>query len=61
MENILNTAIGIKLCETRHDLVSYLHKVSGNDDLDKNNKWQEIKKEIAKIDELLEKIINGKH
>jgi len=61
MINILNREIGIKLCETRHDLVSYLHKVGGNDDLDKNNKWQEIKKEIAKIDELLEKIINGKH
>ncbi len=44
------------LLETRHQLVSYLHKCDKSTDFVNNTKWQEMKKEIAKIDELIEKL-----
>lgn len=50
-----------KLLETRHELVSYLHKCDKDTNFDKNTKWQEMVKQIGKIDELILSMSHGKH
>jgi hypothetical protein len=46
-------AVCIELCETRNELVSYLHRLGSTSDFSQNNKWKEMEKHISKIDDLL--------